>query len=301
LPGPPFSDPKKQQEWEVVNGVIEVLRRRGHDLHCDEMPPDLPGARPARQGKLVDFVLVDHATGNARWNVEVKRLVPRHVRERDGFTRRRLACLKGRLPGTYATELPIDCAEPLSRVDDRALDVVIARIREDADRGAIADVYDFEPACIVRKVRLDGAAATPWLWDEEPEFRSPRYEAALKLLADDFGRQLGAARLKFAASPAARNLLILETRGSSLDPMIHMWWSAEGPGVMSAWMSAHSADWTDADLVIVDPHVWVGQFAGGAGSRRMRLVFTGTVYADDLPYTPLGSQWRLWTEPPGYP
>jgi len=283
----------------VVEGIIEALRQRGHSLRYHEAP-DLKGTRSADDRKLVDFVLLDEAHDRARWNVEVKRLVPQHVREQDLFARRKLACLNGILTGTYTAKLWIDSADPSSRVNESALNTAIAEMLGDAGRGKIVDVYDAISDCTVGKVREDGSLAVPWLWDYELRMDEPRGEAALGLLSVDFRRHLANARAKFAHNPASRNLLVVETRGTLLDRMMHMWPSASGPSAMSSWMAANSTGWTPNDLVVVDPHVSVGQLIGSEPNTQFRVVLTGTIYSEDAPYAPLGTPWRLWPEPAGH-
>jgi len=277
---------------------MEALQRRGHSLRCLDAP-DLKVTRSASDRKLVDFVLVDEAHDGARWNVEVKRLVPEHVREQERFVRRKLACLSGRLTGTYTAALRIDSADRRSRVNESALDAAIAQVLVDAGRGKIADVYEAISDCMVRKVRDDGSTAVPWIWDYELGIDESA-EAALRLLSEDFQRQLANAHKKFEHNPASRNLLVVETRGTLLDRLIHMWPSASGPGVMSSWMAANSTGWTPNDLVVVDPHISVGQLFGSEPNTQFRVVLTGTIYAEDAPYTPLGTPWRLWPEPAGH-
>lgn len=185
-------------------------------------------------------------------------------------------------------------------MNESALDAAVAEILVDAGRGKIADVYEAISDCAVRKVRDDGSIAVPWIWDYELGIDEPRAEAALRLLSEDFQRQLANTRRKFEHNPASRNLLVVETRGTLLDRLIHIWPSAAGPSVMSSWMTANSTGWTADDLVVVDPHVSVGQLIGSEPNSQFRVVLTGTIYADDAPYTPLGTPWRLWPEPAGH-
>lgn len=281
----------------MVQGVIQVLYRRGHDL-AFHSAPDLKGTRPNRTGKLVDFILADIAAGGALWNVEVKQLVPRHVREQHEFVRSKLAALDGHLPGTYVAELHIDIADPASRINTMALDAVLKDVLADAAGNGVRALYDAVPECILRRVRDDNSLAVPWIWDYELDLAGPRTTAVLDLLRRDFARQLANSRIKFQHSAADRNLLLFETRSTPLDDMFHLWSSADGPGVVSRWMDAVACDWTAKDMIIVDPHVWVGQLDPPTG--RHRLVLTGHVYADDTPYTPLGRPWRLWPPPEGF-
>ena len=71
-------------------------------------------------------MLRDTALGGELWNVEVKRRVPRHVRAQRTFAFKKLAALRGKLPGTYAADLRIDLADAGSRVNESALALVTA-------------------------------------------------------------------------------------------------------------------------------------------------------------------------------
>lgn len=219
-------------------------------------------------------------------------------RSSDSFLSKKLSRLKGRLPGTYVADLFIDSADRTGRINAAAIDAMITQILDDVGRGEVRDVYDVGD-CSIRKIGPDGSRAIPWLWDYELEVDDPRSATTLKLLNDEFQRQLANARIKFRDNPAARNLLVIETRGTLIDRLFHLFPTAAGPGVMSSWMAAVSADWLPNDLVVVDPHVSVGQLIGASPSARFRVVLTGTMYAQDMPYTALGTPWRLWPEPAG--
>jgi len=296
-PAPVFADPDKQIEWSVVEGIAEALRHKGHDLRFHDAP-DIKGRRQAGPGGLVDFLLIDIAARGVLWNVELKRLVPAHVREQYEFARRKLARLAGRITGTYTAAFRIDAGDASSRVNESALETLIARVLGAAVAGRVDTQYDVVPDCVLRQVAPEGSRAVPWIWDYELDLEGPRTDAVLELLRYEFLRHLANARLKFDSRDlGSRGLLILETRGSLLDREIHIWPSAKEPGLMSTWMAA-SSGWQDNDMVIVDPHVSVYQ-ADDAETGRWRSVLMGTRYSEDSPFTPLGTPWRLWPKPAG--
>ena len=278
----------------MVEGAVSALRRRGHELTFHSAP-DLRGTRPPSTGKLVDFVVADLNAAGALWNVEVKQLVPRHVRQQQAFARSKLVRLQGHLPGTYVAELHINVADPTSRISETALNTVVKNVLADAAGNRVGELYDAVPDCIFRRVREDDSIAVPWIWDYELDLTGGRTAATLDLLREDFARQLANSRIKFHHSAAERNLLLFETRGTPLDEQLHLWGSADGPGVVSRWMEAFVSDWTMRDMILFDPHVSVGQV--DASSGRHRLILMGHVYGDDTPYTPLGRPWRLWPRP----
>ncbi len=109
------------------------------------------------------------------------------------------------------------------------------------------------------------------------------------MLSSEFHRHLDSALEKFDAHPADRNILIFETRGTLLDRDLHMLGPyADGPGLLSQWMSEATVVWDARDTVIVDPHV--SNWLDGTD----RAILMGTMYSADEPYTPLGTIVRLW-------
>jgi hypothetical protein len=243
-----------------------------------------------------DFVLVDEKN-NDPWNFEIKRLVPQHVRRCHEYARRRFAILDGKLPGIYTCEIRLDAANANAFIPAADLDHIIRFLYELVSTSAVPDYS--EPVRGYRLTRVDqpGSRVEPWLWDYELEPRSARESAVIQLLLSEFDRHLESAREKFDNLPAARNVLVFETRGTLLDRDIHMLGPfADGPDLLARFytLAAASGDWTKRDTIIIDPHISVWRVDSTQPTGPARTIMTGTTNSADLPYTPLGSLVRLW-------
>jgi len=288
---PKFTDPRKYQEWSVALAVCSAFRR--HDLRFQSAPDDGAGAGSTA---LPDFVFID-AKSRDYWNVEVKRLVPQHIRRQYEFVRSRLsACLDGVVPGVFTCEIQLNAVDPEALVSLRELDVVIDYVAATSmAAGTLPDQVEPLPGYRIRRVNTVGSHVEPWLWDFELEPRSVRAAAATQLLRNEFHRHLANARDKFDNLPAARNVVVFETRGTLLDRTHMLGPFADGPDLLSQLdMSAAADGWTAVDTVVIDPHINVQNLDSEGSAQPAHTVMTGTIYSADTPYTPLGTMVRLW-------
>jgi hypothetical protein len=228
--------------------------------------------------------------------VEVKRLVPQHIRRQYEFARSRLASrLDGVVPGVYTCEIQLNAVDPESLICVSELDTVIDFVATAATTRSLPDRV--EPLAGYRITRVDAAGShvEPWLWDYELEPRGARAATAIRLLRNEFHRHLANAREKFDNLPAVRNVLVFETRGTLLDRTHMLGPFADGPDLLSQLdMTAAAHEWTAVDTVVIDPHVNVQNFDPAVPSQIARTIMTGTIYSDDTPYTPLGTMVRVW-------
>ena len=280
---PNFKNLQKRQEWPIALAACHAFRR--HTLQFRSAPDDgadLPGMAP-------DFVFTDTRNGEL-WNVEVKRLVSPHIRRQYAFACRHLSKkLEGIIPGLYTCEIRLDSLDPTAQLSLPELEAVVGLIRSEVRKGCLPDHFNPLPDYRLSRIGDDWSHVEPWIWDYALVPGSSREADAFLLLSTEFHRHLASALDKFDALPADRNILIFETRGTLLDRDLHMLGPyADGPGLLSHWMSNATVPWDALDTVIVDPHVsnWL--------DATDRAILMGTRYSADEPYTPIGTLVRLW-------
>jgi hypothetical protein len=280
---PDFNNRQKRQEWPLALAACNAFRR--HTLEYRRAPDDEPG----HAGSAPDFVFADTKSGEL-WNIEVKRLVPAHVREVAAFASSIFSeHLDGRVPGTYTCEVHLDATDPTARLALPELERVIDMVLSAAATGTLSDHYEPLPGYYMSRIDPAGSHVEPWLWDDVLEPGSTRESEALRLLCKELDRLLDNSLRKFRAVPAARNVLIVETRGTLLDRDLHTLDPRSGePFALAQWMSYATTPWSRTDTVLLDPHVSV--WHDGVD----RAILMGTKYSADEPHTPLGTIVRLW-------
>ena len=280
---PSFKNPQKDQEWPIALAACDAFRR--HTLQFLGAP-DNGSNQPLM---APDFVFTDVKSGD-HWNVEVKRLVSRHVRRQYAFACRHVSeKLEGIMPGLYTCEMRLDSLDPTAQLSRPDLEAVVDVIRRAVQDGTLPDHSHPLPGYRLSRIDSGWSHVEPWLWDYTLEPGSSREENAFQLLSAEFHRHLDNALEKFDSFPADRNILIFDTRGTLLDRDLHMLGPyADGPGLLSQWMSQATVHWDALDTVMVDPHVsnWV--------DGTDRAILMGTIYSADEPYTPIGTLVRLW-------
>ena len=280
---PDFENPQKRQEWPLALSACHAFRR--HNLEYRRAPDD----EPHQSGMAPDFVFADAKSGEL-WNIEVKRLVPAHVREVAAFASSIFSDhLDGLVSGTYTCEIRLDATDSSARLSPTELERVIDVVRSAAAQGSLQDHFDPLPGYHMSRIDSVGSHVEPWLWDYVLEPGSPREVDALRLLCLELDRHLENSLRKFRAVPADRNVLIVETRGTLLDRDLHTLDPRSGePFALAQWMSYATTPWNRTDTVILDPHVpvWLNGIE--------RAILMGTKYSADEPHTPLGTIVRLW-------